>query len=574
MKHLPPGRDGHWRLDLRAVGELLASQRERIAAYADVHRPPPRAAARPAGEPPAPVPDSVSDLLDAMPMAAILVRPVLADDGRIEDFLYVARNASARAYAATHIPPGSVPPWTGPVALFEPFPVMEHTGLPRMLADAHHERAPQGPEAVEWFVPRPDGPPARLSSEVHVAPCGDDLLVTWEPGHRVRMAKAAQKLVRTCWAEWNLADGTVEPSLGFDYVLGLGRTDPAPDLRGLASLVAADSLPEFYGLLYDVLLRKRSSSRELRMRGPVQRFIRMVAEPVRPKDGPVWAVRAVLIDVSDDHRRRALARAADEEARRQRSRAAALTEVADVLRDAVLPRFQDELAPYGLDAAAVYRPDPTGSGVGGDWYKARRLPDGRLLVALGDARGHGLDAVTLMAKLRYALAGLAYTEEPVEALTRWLNEVACDDGIESTATAVIARYHPERSLLRWTCAGHPLPVLLRGTRATQLSAPPGGTGLSLGVLPGTTYTAAETVLADGDVILLCSDGLIERRDTDPDEDTARLLAAAEQCARETAPTHGHDGLQAYAERLLDLLDGPHRTDDATLLALRRVPPTR
>ncbi len=198
---------------------------------------------------------------------------------------------------------------------------------------------------MEWFVPRPDGPPARLSNEVHVAPFGHDLLVTWEPGHRVRMAKAAQKPGRTCWAEWNLADGTVEPSLGLDYLLGLGRTDPVPDLRGLASLVAADSLPEFCGLLYDVLLRKRSSSRELRMRGPVQRFIRMVAEPVRPKAGPVWALRAVLIDVSDDHRRRALARAADEEARRQRSRAAALTEVADVLRDAVLPRFQDALAP-------------------------------------------------------------------------------------------------------------------------------------------------------------------------------------------------------------------------------------
>ncbi|WP_404795523.1 SpoIIE family protein phosphatase [Streptomyces tendae] len=48
--------------------------------------------------------------------------------------------------------------------------------------------------------------------------------------------------------------------------------------------------------------------------------------------------------------------------------------------------------------------------MGGDWYKARKLPDGRLLVALGDARGHGPAAVTLMAKLRGALAGLAYTE--------------------------------------------------------------------------------------------------------------------------------------------------------------------
>ncbi|WP_435971471.1 PP2C family protein-serine/threonine phosphatase [Streptomyces sp. Qhu_M48] len=571
MEHHPRAGVGRARLGLQAVDEMLAAQRQRIATYTQSHRPPSRQHAGPVARTSARVPGPVRELLEALPMAAMLIRPVTGGDGRIEDFLYVAQNEAARDYAAAYLPEESVPRWSGPVPLFERFPVMENTGLPRMLADAHHERAAQGPEPVEWFVPRPAGPPARLSSEVRVAPCGQDLLVTWEPGHRVRMARAAQKLVRTCWAEWNLADGTVEPSLGFAYVLGLDPADPVPDLRGLASLVAADSLPEFYGLLYDVLLRKRRSACELRMRGPAERFIRLVAEPVRPRGGPVWAVRAVLVDVSDDHRRRALTRAADEEARRQRSRAAALTEVADVLRDAVLPRFEDELASYGLDTAVVYRPDSTGSGVGGDWYKARRLPDGRLLVALGDARGHGLEAVTLMAKLRYALAGLAYTEEPVEELTRWLNEVACGDGIESTATAVIARYHPERSLFRWTCAGHPRPVLLRGGRATQLADPPGSPGLALGVLPGTTYTAAETVLADGDIVLLYTDGLVERRDTDPDEDRARFLDAAERCARETAPAAGHDGLQEYAERVLDRLDGPHRTDDATLLALRRVP---
>lgn len=191
----------------------------------------------------------------------------------------------------------------------------------------------------------------------------------------------------------------------------------------------------------------------------------------------------------------------------------------------------------------MYRPDATGSGVGGDWYKARGLPGGRILIALGDARGHGLDAVTLMAKLRYALGGLAYTDAPVEQLTRWLNEVACDDGAESTATAVIARYHPERSLLRWTCAGHPRPVLLRDSRATQLTAPEGGPGVTLGVMPGISYTAVETFLDDTDIVLLYSDGLTERRDTDPDEDTTRLLNEAENCLRGARPPRGHDGLQ-------------------------------
>lgn len=159
----------------------------------------------------------------------------------------------------------------------------------------------------------------------------------------------------------------------------------------------------------------------------------------------------------------------------------------------------------------------------------------------------------------------------MEKLTQWLNQVACDDGIESTATAVVARYHPERELLRWTCAGHPRPVLLRDGRATQLPLPEGGPGISLGFLPSATYTAAEVGLVVGDIVLLYSDGLIERRDTDPAQDTARLLDAAERCLGEAAPPPGNDGLQEYAERLTDQLDGPHRTDDTTLLAIRRIP---
>ncbi|WP_432016154.1 PP2C family protein-serine/threonine phosphatase [Streptomyces hydrogenans] len=569
MEPVPTGQDPRSALDRQALRALLDAQRDRIGVYARTRPSRPHAPADPSADPPAPVPAPVQELLDAFPVAALLVAPLLGADGRITDFLYLTQNTRAVAYSRTHVPAASVSHWSGPVRLFDRFPVLEDTGLPRMLADAHHERAPQGPEIVEWFIPRAEGPPARLSNDVVVAPCGDHLLVTWEPGHRVRMAVAAQKLVRTCWAEWNVADGTVAPSLGFGHVLGLAPGVPVPaDLLALADLAVPASLPELYRLLYDVFLRKRRSECALRLKGGYERVIRVVAEPARPRGGPVWAVRAVLVDITDDTRRRALAEAAGTEARRQRARAEALAEVADSLREAVLPRSPGGLASSGIDTAVVYRPDSTGSGVGGDWYKARKLPDGRLLLALGDARGHGLDAVTLMAKLRYALAGLVYTDAPVEQLTHWLNDMACDDGVESTATAVIARYHPERGLLRWTCAGHPLPVLLRDGRATLLPAPPGGPGLTLGVLPDQPYSASETPLAEDDVVLLYSDGLIERRATDPDEDTTRLLDAAGDLLRTRPALRDHAGLQAYADALVARLDGPHRSDDVTLLALR------
>jgi serine phosphatase RsbU (regulator of sigma subunit) len=229
----------------------------------------------------------------------------------------------------------------------------------------------------------------------------------------------------------------------------------------------------------------------------------------------------------------------------------------------VVPRFAGETDLAGLETAAVYRPD-SGAGVGGDWFKARVLPGGQTLLALGDARGHGLAAVTLMAKLRFALGGLAYTLEPVEALTRWLNDVACDDGRESTATAIVARYHPRRSLLRWTCAGHLRPLLLRAGRVRPLDPPP---GLPLGVLPAQPYAAAETPLTRDDIVLMYSDGLVERRGSDLDTDTALLGHEAQRLAS-TGIAPGHDALQAYAEDVVAAMTGPHRTDEATLLALR------
>ncbi|MEV6107171.1 PP2C family protein-serine/threonine phosphatase [Streptomyces sp. NPDC051940] len=561
----------HGRLALRAVAELLATQRNRVDSYARAHAPP-AAPARTASTPQASAPPpGHQELLEALSSAAMLVTPMPDEHGEITDFMFVAQNARARRYAKDHVPADAVPPWTGPVPLSHRFPTLVDSAFFRLLVDTHRDGLPRGPESVEWILTRPHHPPVLLNNEVRVAPCGSHLLITWEAGSRVRMARAAQNLVKTCWAEWNLTDGTVVPSLGFGSVLGLAEDAPVPDLPGLAALITPESVAGLHAALYDVLLRERPAECELHLPGVPERTVRMVAEPVHPPTGPVWAVRAVLVDVTDDRRRRLRAEAAHSEARRQRARAETLAEIADILRDAVLPRFTGELGSYGLEAAAVYRP-AKGATVGGDWYKARRLPGGRLLIALGDARGHGLTAVTLMAKLRYALAGLGYTDEPVDTLTHWLNEMACDDGTESTATAVIARFHPERGLLRWTCAGHPRPVLLRDGRAVQLPPPEGGPGPALGVLSGMSYRVVDTPLVVGDMVLLYSDGLIERRDTDPDEDTARLLRAAEQCLREAAPGPGHAGLQDYTERLLDRLDGPHRTDDATLLAVRRVVP--
>lgn len=94
----------------------------------------------------------------------------------------------------------------------------------------------------------------------------------------------------------------------------------------------------------------------------------MVAGSVRiAPGGLVWAVRAVFIDVTSDRRRREAAQHSASEARREHERVEAVAEIADVLREAVLSHFQDELDAFGLEAAAVRRPEAREVGSGGDW---------------------------------------------------------------------------------------------------------------------------------------------------------------------------------------------------------------
>ncbi|MFJ2902604.1 PP2C family protein-serine/threonine phosphatase [Streptomyces sp. NPDC087212] len=569
--------DARLRLDARALAELLASQRRRIGQYtARTYRHHPRVLGHRAAEEAKSTSDLYAeagavdprDLFDALPLAALLVKAVCDGEGRVVDFHYVTRNEAAARYARTVIPPQAPPPWPEhPFSLFDRFPNMADTPVPRMLRDAHTTGRPQGPEPVEWHLPLADGQAVRIHDEVTVTRCGAHLLISWERGHRTQLARTAQQLARVCWAEWNLGDDSAHGSYGLRHVLGLPEDAPVPTLPQLAALTAPPSHDALYQLLYDVFLRGRRAECDLELRA-TGHVLHCVAEPVRLPGGPVWSVRAVLRDVTGERHIRERAARAERDAQLQRAQVHALADIAGTLRDAVLPHFEGELSPYGLEAAAVYRPD-SGSGVGGDWFKVRVLPSERVLIALGDARGHGLQAVTLMAKLRYALAGLGFTGRKVEQLTAWLNNVACDDGAESTATAVIARYHPERCLLRWTCAGHPRPVLLRDGQPRTLDEADDACGPPLGVIPYQLYRATETTLLDGDIVLLYSDGLVERRDHDPDADTARLLDEVRRVA-ERGVGPGAAGLEQFAQDIVQALTGPQQTDDATLLAFRHL----
>jgi serine phosphatase RsbU (regulator of sigma subunit) len=195
--------------------------------------------------------------------------------------------------------------------------------------------------------------------------------------------------------------------------------------------------------------------------------------------------------------------------------------IAVELQRAILPLHDEPFELPGLRTVVRYLPASRAGRVGGDWYITAEMPGEKVLLAIGDVAGHGLAAAAGMARLRGALAGLAITGSPPERLVGWLNDLVHHVGPEHTASVIAGYFDPASRVLTWAQAGHPPPVLVRGAWARPLAQP-------AGVLLGAgraEYRAADLALVPGDLLLLYTDGLVERRDCSIDEGVAALAAA-------------------------------------------------
>jgi serine phosphatase RsbU (regulator of sigma subunit) len=201
----------------------------------------------------------------------------------------------------------------------------------------------------------------------------------------------------------------------------------------------------------------------------------------------------------------------------------------------------------GLAAGVTYRAAAAELQVGGDWYDVIRLDDGRAVLVVGDAVGHNLSATTAMGQLRSAIRATApFAPDPAALLSR-ADVIAGQISGAECATVAVALLDPASGELSYATAGHP-PILIVPADGSPgyLS---GGRGLPLGVARA-PREAATTKLAAGDVIVMYTDGLYERRAESPDVGLARLAGLAAR-ARELPPTELSqalaDGMLARAE---------------------------
>ena len=259
---------------------------------------------------------------------------------------------------------------------------------------------------------------------------------------------------------------------------------------------------------------------------------------------------------------------------------AADTEYGNTDGRGIVAEPQEALLPTALPVlprariAARYLVAGQEQAAGGDWFDAIPLDGGAVALVVGDVVGRGLSASAAMGQLRAVLAELLAAEDDLGQVLRRTDAFAARMPSLRAATLVLVVLDPAAGTLRYTTCGHPPPLVIGVVgKARYLE----GTGTGpLGT--GSPPVLASSALAPGELVLLYSDGLVERPDQTIAEGMGELAVVAADAAANRALAnlpneHGPNERGAdpgTAERVcqlsVEVLTRTGHTDDITALA--------
>ncbi|MBW4718697.1 fused response regulator/phosphatase [Saccharothrix obliqua] len=221
-----------------------------------------------------------------------------------------------------------------------------------------------------------------------------------------------------------------------------------------------------------------------------------------------------------------------------------------VLQRSLLPRELPSVP--ALPMTARYVPASAHAEIGGDFYEVTRLGD-RLLIAIGDVCGHSIGAATIMGEVRHALRAYAVEEEDPATILRKLDAMLSRfHAIKGLTTMCLLLVDPADGSAIVANAGHIPPLVAHRTGSHYLEV----RGPILGIgLPRPPSTRVH--LPPGALVLLTTDGLVERSGDDLDDGMSLLLDAV----------HPDTDMDVLCDTLLDRF-GHNKKDDIALFAFR------
>ena len=284
---------------------------------------------------------------------------------------------------------------------------------------------------------------------------------------------------------------------------------PSPNRNWLAEYIVPDDHARVLARINEAVAGKtifESEHRVLRVDGSLG-WVHSRAIPLLDEQGEIREWFGTATDITDKKH----AQAQQRQALRQSQHAV------ETLQAAFLPQSLPRLEHFYVDAA--YLPAEEGTRVGGDWYDAAQLPDGRILLCVGDVTGHGLSAAVIAGKLRQAaVVGALNMDDPADVL-QVLNRVLRFAHPDVYATAMLGFIDAEFSQFTYASAGHPPAFFATVENVTEL---PCG-GVLLGCVAELELKTHRIALPETFSIALYSDGLTE---------FARDIASAERAIQQ------------------------------------------
>lgn len=361
----------------------------------------------------------------------------------------------------------------------------------------------------------------------------------------------AETLDHTVWT--STPNGDIRFSAGHSArYSGIAHEDLVQ--HGIRALIHPDDLPATKAA-WSAALRDGTEFRHesrFRRRDGIYRWHRHRALPLHDPSGRITGWIGSTIDIDDDRRViDSLVAAVDDERRSAEENARLAERLRELYAASVLPHTRD------LRFSAWYQTTGEGNSVGGDWCKAQWLDGDRILFAIGDVSGHGVEAAVAMGRARQTILAIAMTEsDPAEILRRTNAVMLLQDTI---VTAVVAILSTATGRIDYAVAGHPAPIVIAPDGNARLLA---NDGIPLGVQGEVDVAACSLQLLPGARLILYTDGLIEF-----DRDVIR----AEQTLLATASSLASYDEDDIAERLGRLVLGsaPLR-DDVAILTLSNI----
>ncbi len=291
-----------------------------------------------------------------------------------------------------------------------------------------------------------------------------------------------------------------------------------------------------------------------------ERFVTFWLVPLSGPTGERCGVGCQFVDVTAEVRRR---RSMEDDAENLRKRYAAAHDVVLTLQRNLLPAGLPVLP--GVRIAAHYLVAAAEQAAGGDWFEAVPVDD-QVVAVVGDVVGHGAEASAVMGQLRAVLVEFLLDGDDLTTALARLDRFASRMPGARGATVCLAVVDPSDRSVRYACAGHPPPLVVAADGATRYLPAPGGGPLGLA---GPRPLVGRATLDPGDLLLLFSDGLVERTGQDQSVGLAELADVASAAMRARAPSlHADDATDRVAELTVERMTRQGYQDDVTLLALR------